>query len=268
MYELVKRLKWWHRAFWDWNIPIKIKLFCWFLLENKVLTWDNLLKKGGLGLGICILCLQGGEFVYHLMVQCSFVQLVWKEVLSHLKLRFDWNLQQLDSCFRVWIVITPKVLTCFICWQMWLHMNAMIFEGVKVFVRVVCFQVLALLEEFQVVKGSKARQNNPPSFLMDIPTRWFDGLSQHWNSKCGVGGVIKLNGSIIYHWRFNCGVDMNTRGELLGVWALLLMAIRLNIYHLQVVGDLKTIIEWLNHQREIQVTGFLCWKKRIRHLIS
>jgi hypothetical protein len=71
-----------------------------------------------------------------------------------------------------------KVLSCFICWQMWLHRNAVIFEGVKVSVRVVCFWVLALLEYFQVVKGSKSRHISPPSFLMDIPTGWFDGVSQ------------------------------------------------------------------------------------------
>jgi hypothetical protein len=54
-------VKWWHRALWDWNIPIKIKLFCWLLLENKVLTWDNLQKKGGMGPSICMLCLSGRQ---------------------------------------------------------------------------------------------------------------------------------------------------------------------------------------------------------------
>jgi len=140
---------------------------------------------------------------------------------------------------------------------MWLHMDEVIFEGVKVSVRVVCFRLLDLFEHFQVVKGSKARQINPPSFFMDIPSRWLDGVSQRWNLKCGAGRVIKLNGSINYHWRFNCRVGTNTRRELLGVWVLLLMVIKLNIYHLQVVGDSKTIIEWFNHQSEIQVTSFL-----------
>jgi hypothetical protein len=79
--------------------------------------------------------------------------------------------------------------------------------------------------------------------------------------------VIKLNGSINYHWRFNCGAGMNTHEELLGVWALLLMVIRLNIYHLQVVGDSNITIEWLNHRSDIHVTCLLCWKKQIHHLI-
>ena len=33
---------WWYEALLEWNIPLKIKLFCWLMLENKILTWDNL----------------------------------------------------------------------------------------------------------------------------------------------------------------------------------------------------------------------------------
>jgi hypothetical protein len=55
--------------------------------------------------------------------------------------------------------------------------------------------------------------------------------------------------------------------ELLGVWALLSLAIRLHIYDLQVVGDSKIIIDWLNRKCDLQVMGLAFWKDRIKALI-
>ena len=33
---------------WEWNRTIKLKVFCWNYLENKLLTWDNFVKRGGM----------------------------------------------------------------------------------------------------------------------------------------------------------------------------------------------------------------------------
>jgi hypothetical protein len=32
----------WRKQFWSWKIPLKIKLFTWISLENKIPTWDSL----------------------------------------------------------------------------------------------------------------------------------------------------------------------------------------------------------------------------------
>jgi hypothetical protein len=49
----------------------------------------------------------------------------------------------------------------------------------------------------------------------------------------------------------------------MGVWALLLMASRLHIDHIQVFGDSKIIINWMEKKCRIQVAGLHFWKKRI-----
>jgi hypothetical protein len=28
----------WRKAMWEWNVPLKIKLFTWLLVENKILS--------------------------------------------------------------------------------------------------------------------------------------------------------------------------------------------------------------------------------------
>jgi hypothetical protein len=32
----------WRKTLWSWDCPLKIKLFTWLVVENKILSWDNL----------------------------------------------------------------------------------------------------------------------------------------------------------------------------------------------------------------------------------
>lgn len=50
------------------------------MLENKILTWDNFLKRGGNGPNVCILCFMDVESVDHIMIHCKFTKEVWQEV--------------------------------------------------------------------------------------------------------------------------------------------------------------------------------------------
>jgi len=36
----------WHEHIWKWDLIPKINLFLWLSLENRILTWDNLQRKG------------------------------------------------------------------------------------------------------------------------------------------------------------------------------------------------------------------------------
>lgn len=65
---------WWSSTIWKWNLPMKLKCFLWLMLKNKVLTWDNLVKRGRMGPGNCCLWLCYSGSVDHLFVQCSFAE--------------------------------------------------------------------------------------------------------------------------------------------------------------------------------------------------
>ena len=59
---------------WSGILPIKISYFIWLALENKVLTWGNLKKKGWIGPGICALCSADEVYItYFLLVMCGRV---------------------------------------------------------------------------------------------------------------------------------------------------------------------------------------------------
>jgi hypothetical protein len=46
----------WKASLWKRKVQLKIILFFWLAVENRLLTWDNLQSKGWIGPGYCLLC--------------------------------------------------------------------------------------------------------------------------------------------------------------------------------------------------------------------
>jgi hypothetical protein len=120
----------WRKALWSWSCPLKIKLFTWLVVENKILTWDILQRRGFKGPGRCQLCNQSSESAYHLFVDCSFVTEVWHNISISLSLTARWLGGTLSACFKSWYAqrtlfpCLPDVL----CWYLWKERNLATFE--------------------------------------------------------------------------------------------------------------------------------------------
>jgi len=84
----------------------------------------------------------------------------------------------------------------------------------------------------------------------------------------GAGGFLRISKNSYYSWTFNRGPGTNTRAELLVVWATLHLATRLNIEDIQIFGDSKIVIDWLNNNGKLQFISLLGWKDRVRELHS
>ena len=111
---------WWWKVLWKLKCPLKTKLFCWFLLSGKVLTWDVLVLKGREGPGICYQCKMEGESNFHIGVECSFTQSVWIIIEDNLKINNLWHGETVTSCFKNWIlnveVANIKPLAIIVLW--------------------------------------------------------------------------------------------------------------------------------------------------------
>lgn len=81
--------------------------------------------------------------------------------------------------------------------------------------------------------------------LVDKAHAWFDGAAQQSGNLCGARGVIKIDGLSKYRWTLNCVRGTNTRAELMGSWATLILSTRLCIHVLHVMGDSKIVIDYL-----------------------
>jgi len=64
----------------------------------------------------------------------------------------------------------------------------------------------------------------------------------------------------------NCGRVTNTRDELLALWCILFFACYKNVTRLQLVGDLKIIIDRFFNENNLQVFSLQPWMTKIRVL--
>ncbi|CAI0440264.1 unnamed protein product, partial [Linum tenue] len=58
-------------------IPSKICFFTWLVYHNRVLSLDNLKRRGLYLANRCVLCKKDEESVQHLLVDCDFVRRIW-----------------------------------------------------------------------------------------------------------------------------------------------------------------------------------------------
>ena len=75
----------WKSIWSPFGLP-KVIFFSWLLMHQKVLTGENLLRRGFLGPFRCCLCKAESESSDHLFVECVFIHSVWKLTLKDLQI--------------------------------------------------------------------------------------------------------------------------------------------------------------------------------------
>jgi hypothetical protein len=111
---------------------LKIKLFIWLAADDKILTWDNLLRRGWEGPNICFLCHLNSESITHLFLDCTFTQQVWHRLSFSLKLGSIWSGSSLQTSLEDWTKEESSYphLPTLVCWHIWLVRNRAIFEQI------------------------------------------------------------------------------------------------------------------------------------------
>jgi hypothetical protein len=223
----------WRNQKWTWCIPSKIKFFTWLLIEYKLNTWDNILKKGWLGPNFCHLWKSDSKSTNHLFINFPFTRQVWGKIILILKFQTIWDGISLPICFERWAQKEKKLmhLPSLICWATWLERNNTIFENGIPSVSAIAYRALGIYNAWNVAHANKTLKHHS----LKVPTLegthfgWFDGAAHTDGTQRGVVGVIKTTQNTFYNWTFNCGPGTNTRAELLGAWATLFLASRLHI---------------------------------------
>jgi hypothetical protein len=77
------------RCTWKAKIPLKIKIFLWYLKTGIVLTKDNLVKRQWKGCTKCYFCTKQ-ETIEHLFFDCPMTRLMWGLFVLHLGLQNRW----------------------------------------------------------------------------------------------------------------------------------------------------------------------------------
>jgi hypothetical protein len=116
---------------WKIKIPLKIKIFMWFLSKKVLLTRDNLAKRNWNGNTKCSFC-DDEELVEYLFISCPFARLIWRVVFAAYNIPPPSNITNL---FGNWLNGTDKtnkdrihIGVSALCWSIWNCKNDIIFN--------------------------------------------------------------------------------------------------------------------------------------------
>jgi hypothetical protein len=91
---------------WKLRIPLKIKIFLWYLKNGVILTKDNLAKRKWKGNVKCCFC-DSNESIQHLFFDCILARFMWNAVYISFGIHPSRNVA---SMFGNWLKgVQPKL---------------------------------------------------------------------------------------------------------------------------------------------------------------
>ena len=100
------------RGLWKAGLPLKIKIFMWQMVRNRLPTSDNVAKRNGPADGTCTLC-GLGENANHIFFQCVLARFAWSAVRE----TFDKNWQPHTSKDLLEILSAQKGPSARVLWR-------------------------------------------------------------------------------------------------------------------------------------------------------
>ena len=119
-----------HSVLWKLRVPLKVKIFLWYLKKGVTLTKDNLLKRNWKGDSTCCFC-SCKETIQHLFFECHVAKFVWGSVRMVFGIQPPSSVTNLlGSWLRSFSVKLRKQLlvgAVALCWAIWLCRNNAVF---------------------------------------------------------------------------------------------------------------------------------------------
>jgi hypothetical protein len=119
---------------WKVKVPLKIKIFLWFLRQGVLLTKDNLVKRHWKGCVSCCFC-DEHETIQHLFFDCPWARLLWNAISISFNVSFPTSCENL---FGTWLRGFEKKQRNMVLlgvaafrWALWLSRNEVVFQRSK-----------------------------------------------------------------------------------------------------------------------------------------
>jgi hypothetical protein len=118
---------------WKLKIPLKVKVFMWYLYKGVILTKDNLARRQWQGDKKCCFC-YSNETIQHLLFDCHYAKFIWRIVHVSFNLKpptsvhnlfISW-LEGLNKKMKSQILVGASA----ICWALWLTRNEVVFDKI------------------------------------------------------------------------------------------------------------------------------------------
>ena len=122
------------KGIWAAKASPRVFFFIWIATWGRILTCDNLMRRGYAMVNRCCLCCSNGETVDHLLLHCPVAHVVWNFLFRsfHVSWVMPRSVKDLLSGWRNWLGkhrsdiwnLAPHRLM----WNIWLERNSRTFE--------------------------------------------------------------------------------------------------------------------------------------------
>uniref|UniRef100_A0A2N9GN59 Reverse transcriptase domain-containing protein n=1 Tax=Fagus sylvatica TaxID=28930 RepID=A0A2N9GN59_FAGSY len=125
------------KGIWAVKAPPRVSFFIWTATWGRILTCDNLMRRGYTMVSRCCLCCSDGETVDHLLLHCPISHVLWSFLFRsfHVTWVVPRSVKDLFFGWRNWFGkhhsdiwnLAPLCLM----WNVWLERNSRIFEDTQ-----------------------------------------------------------------------------------------------------------------------------------------
>ena len=148
---------------WKVKVPLKVKVFMWFVHKQVILTKDNLAKRNWIGPTRCSFC-DRDETIKHLFLDCPLAKILWRTV--HIAFNITPP-NSVNTLFGIWLNgIEPdlarhtRVGVCALLWTIWNCRNDLIFNRTsRIHFLQVIFRPTALIRSWSLLTPTEAREH-------------------------------------------------------------------------------------------------------------
>jgi hypothetical protein len=133
MYKDIMRREGIPRSCFNWKVklPLKFKIFLWYLNKGVVLTKDNLVKRNWKGDERCVCC-GAKESIQHLFFDCQMARLVWGAVSITFGFITPYSMSSMFGCwlksFHSNVRKMMLIGVAAVCWSLWLTRSDVVFQ--------------------------------------------------------------------------------------------------------------------------------------------
>ncbi|KAK1321516.1 putative ribonuclease H protein [Acorus calamus] len=126
------------RALWKLKVPLKVKVFLWLALQDRLLTKARRARWRPQESELCVLCNEDRETTFHILCECKFSRSLWARILMAVGRNFTFN--SLDDMWDVGQQLcntagggtrqlVAEAVVPAMTWVIWRTRNGVIFRG-------------------------------------------------------------------------------------------------------------------------------------------
>eukprot|EP00253_Pinus_taeda_P017014 PITA_17014 len=239
---------------WQSRLWPKVSTFLWLLSKRRILTWDNLQRRGFIGPSRCPNCTEQEETIIHLMETCPLAAQLWE--------RFDQcnngirdRQGDIANILRTW----PKqpyqspilnslwnLIPGFLYWSLWKEQNNRVFNNRRRSVEILWLLLKHNLQETLALRSWTEKDWPTSPHERSIWNSWNLNISYSLQGNPGPSGygcvIRNAEGSVEHIYYGSTGTNTKNVAELEGMWKGICVADQHNFYPLEVEGDSLILI--------------------------